>query len=65
MEVKNESTHKISLFWKPFKEILSEIKGREFNFNPKAIMVDKNGSNYCMIKQVFGVNMHDKTSFWS
>ena len=54
MEVKNESTHKIGLFWKLFNEILSVIKGRDYIFNPKAIMVNENGANYCMIKQVFG-----------
>ena len=39
MEVKSESTHEISIFWELFNEILSEIKGRNYKFNPKSIMV--------------------------
>ena len=53
MEVKSESTHEISIFWELFNEILSEIKGR--NFNPKSIMVDENSANYCAIRRVFGL----------
>ena len=55
-EGKNKSTREISLFWKLFKEILSEMTEKDYTFNPKAIMVSKNSTNYCMIKQVFGVN---------
>ena len=29
---------------------------RDYTSNPKAIMVDENGVNYCVIKQVFSVN---------
>ena len=29
---------------------------RDYTFNPKAITVNENGTNYCVIKQVFGVN---------
>ena len=35
MEVKSESTHEISIFWELFNEILSEIKGKNYKFNPK------------------------------
>ena len=55
MEVKSESTHEISIFWELFNEILSEIKGRNYKFNPKSIMVDENGTNYCIIRKVFGL----------
>ena len=55
MEVKSESTHEISIFWELFNEILSEIKGRNYKFNPKSIMVDENGANYCAIRNVFGL----------
>ena len=55
MEVKTESTHEISIFWELFNEILSEIKGRNYKFNPKSIMVDENGANYCTIRNVFGL----------
>ena len=50
MEVKNKSTHEITLFWELSNEILSHIKGRDYKFNPKAIMVDENGANYCAIQ---------------
>ena len=55
MEVKSESTHEISIFWELFNEILSKIKGRNYKFNPKSIMVDENGANYCAIRKVFGL----------
>ena len=55
-EVKNETTHEISLFWKLFNKILSDITERDYTFNPKAIMVKENGINYYMIRQVFGVS---------
>ena len=29
---------------------------KDYKFNPKAIMVDENGANYCAIKQVFGLD---------
>ena len=37
-------------------EILSQITEREYRFNPKVIILDKNGANYCAIKHVFGVD---------
>ena len=37
--------------------VLSKIIGREdYKFNPKAIMFDKTGVNYCGLKQVFGLD---------
>ena len=47
MEVKSDSTHEISIFWELFNEILSEINGRNYKFNPKSIMVYENGANLC------------------
>ena len=44
------------MFWELFNEILSDIKGRDYKFNPQAIMVDENGANYCAIKKVFGLD---------
>ena len=55
MEVRSESTWEISIFWELFNEILSEIKGRNYKFNPKSIMVDENAANYCTIRKVFGL----------
>ena len=49
MAVKNKSTHEITLFWELFYEILSDVKGRDYKFNTRAIMVNKNGANYCAI----------------
>ena len=51
MEVKSKSTHEITIFWELFNEILSGIK-----FNPRAIMIDENGANYCAIRKVFGLD---------
>ena len=56
MEVKNESTHEIIVFWELFNEILSDIKGRDYKFNPRAIMVNENSANYCAIQKVFGLD---------
>ena len=53
MEVKSESTCEITVFWEYFNEILSDIEGRAYKFNPRAIMVDDNGANSCSIKKVF------------
>ena len=49
MEVKNKSTHEITVFWELFNEILSDIKGRPYKFNPRCIMVDENGANICAL----------------
>ena len=54
MEVKSESTHEITVFSELFNEILSNIKGRDYKFNPRSIMVDENGANYCAIKRFLG-----------
>ena len=55
MEVKNESTCEITVFWELFSEILIDIKGRDYNFNPRAIMADENSANYFAIQKVFGL----------
>ena len=55
MEAKSEATHEISIFWGLFNEILSKIKGRNYKFNPRSIMADENGANYCAIRKVFGL----------
>ena len=56
MEVTNESTHGITVFWELFNEILSDIQGRDHKFNLGAIMVNENGANYCAIQKVFGLD---------
>ena len=55
MEAKSESTCEISIFWELFNEILSKIKGRNYKFNPRPIMADENGANYCAVRKVFGL----------
>ena len=55
MEVKSESTHEITILWESFNEILSDIKGRDYKLNPRAIIVHENGANYCAIRKVFGL----------
>ena len=54
MQVQNKSTHAISLSWKLFNKILSEVTER--HFQSKANMGDENGTYYCANRQVFGVN---------
>ena len=44
------------MFWELFNEILSDIKGRAYKFNPSAIMVYENSVNYCAIQKVFGLD---------
>ena len=56
MEDKSESTHEITIFWELFNEILSNINGRNYKYNPTAIMVDENSANYCAIRKVFGLD---------
>ena len=61
MEIKIKFTHKKSLFWDLLLwcyliRFLSDIKDRDYKFNPKAIMVSENGARYCEMKQGFGVN---------
>ena len=56
MEVENKSTHEIIVLWELFNEILSDIKDIDYKFHPKAIMVDENSANYCVIQKVFGIN---------
>ena len=56
MEVKTESTHEITVVWELFNEILSDIKGRDYRFNLRAIMVDESGANYCALQKVFGLD---------
>ena len=73
VDIKNKSTHEIIVFWELFNEILSDIEGRDYKFNPRAIMVDENGANYCPIQKVVikvvSCQMHytndvSRVSFW-
>ena len=56
VEVKSESTCEITVFWELFNEILSDIKGRDYKFNLRAIMVTENVANFCAIQKVFGLD---------
>ena len=56
MEVKSKSTCKITIFWELSNEILSDIKGRDYESNLRAIMVSENDANYCAIRKVFGLD---------
>ena len=55
MEVKNESTCEITVLWELFNEILSDIKGRDYKFNLRAVMFNENGTNYCAIQRFLGL----------
>ena len=54
MEVRKEDTTNIKLFWQLFNEVLTKVNGKPTYFNPKGIMVDEAGPNYCGVKEVFG-----------
>ena len=56
VEVTNKSTHEIIVFLELFNEFLHDIKGRDYRFNQRAIMVDENGANYSAIQKVFGLD---------
>ena len=56
MEVISESMQEITVFWELFNEILSDIKGRDYKFNPRARMVDEKSANYCAIQKIFGLD---------
>ena len=56
MEAKIGSTCEITIFWELFNEILSKIKGSNYKFNPRAIMVDENNANYCAIGKILGLD---------
>ena len=56
MKVKSKSICEITVFWELFNEILSDIKGRDYKFNLRAIMVNENGAHYCAMRKVFGLD---------
>ena len=43
------------MFHELFNEILSDTKGRDCKFNPRAIMANENSANYCPIKRILGL----------
>ena len=57
MEVRSESQENISYFWKLWNEVLQIVGAKDANykFNPRNIMVDSSGANYCAVKLVFGI----------
>ena len=57
MEVRSESQENISYFWKLWNEVLQIVgdKDANYKFNPRNIMVDSSGANYCAVKLVFGI----------
>ena len=43
----------ISLLWELFNEILTNLKGKNYKFNLKSIMVDRvMGQYYCTVRKV-------------
>ena len=55
IEVKKKSMSEIAVFWELFNEILSDIKGRDYKFNPRSLMVIENSANYCAIQRFLGL----------
>jgi hypothetical protein len=60
MEVSTESTRNCQQFWKELNKMLTDIKGENYTFNPKFIMVDAAWSNYNSITEVFGDEFHHR-----
>ena len=56
LEAKSEFICEITIFYKLFNEILRKIKGRNYKFKPRAIMVDESSAYYCAIRKVLGMN---------
>ena len=57
MDVRDESTQHISMFWNIMNEMLREVTWRPDNiFNPWKIMIDENGANYCGVWEAMGIN---------
>ena len=54
MEVKSEDTHNCRLFWKLWNQLLSEVKGEAYSFNPIGFITDEAGCNANGIRQIFG-----------
>ena len=61
MEVRSESQENISYFWNLWNEVLQKVGGKDANykFNPRNIMVDSSGANYCAVKLIFGLGIYD------
>ena len=56
MEVRTEGTKNIRWFWKLLNQALREVTGNdEAIFNPTQIMVDENGTNFCGVREEFGL----------
>ena len=44
------------MLWNILNEMLREVTGRpDYIFNPKKIMVDENGANYCGVQEAIGI----------
>ena len=55
MEVQNEDTHTLELFFKLLNEILQKVTGNpHYKFNPYRFYVDEAGANINAISRVFG-----------
>ena len=55
MEVQNENTHTLELFFKLLNEILQKVTGNpHYKFNPYRFYVDEAGANINAISRVFG-----------
>ena len=46
MEVKGETSKMVALFWKSFAQVVSNVKGHSYLFNPKGFLVDEAGCNF-------------------
>ena len=55
MEIRSENATDITLFFRLFNEVLSQVKKQPgYRFNPRTFMCDEAGPNYVAIEMVYG-----------
>ena len=61
IEVQQESTNNIALFFRLFNEVLSKVSGiPDYKFNPALFMFDHNPANMVAVKEVFGEEIAER-----
>lgn len=56
MEVEEENTENLTIFWQLLNEMLEDISGKKgYKFNPFGFIADEHHANWCSIRDVFGV----------
>ncbi|CAC5426711.1 unnamed protein product [Mytilus coruscus] len=57
MEVEEENTENLTIFWELLNEMLQDVSGKKgYKFNPFVFIADENEVNWCSIRDIFGVH---------